>query len=225
MVLALGFFVQSGALKVKAAVNKDDYSIKENVLYYKNKKIKKLPAVKNEMMENWGISACYGSRLFLSKLNNQNNEDKKSAVTYSYDTKTKKLKKLKSGCDIIDICGKYVAASSYVEDFFELSSNSVQDHIFRTEKIKKLGDEVRGAVFDKKKLYYSIYPDISRKQGTLCRCNPDGSGYKEIKIFSKQEEYGSVVITPVNSKYCEVWIDGYNYRYTIATGKMKKLKS
>lgn len=212
------------------ANGKQAYYVRENVLYKyvfsggKESKVKKLPVSGDQ---GYHISAVYGSQIFLTK----SSFDQWKYWTYSYNTKSKKLKKAASDCAISSQNGKYVVAqneyrsdvSPYRVTVYKITSSGLK-------KVKKLGENCHAEIYVNGKLYYTEYPDKYIQSGNymkkviLYRCNPDGSGRKKLGTFTTSSQYGEVMVTKVTAKYCHVYKGGQTYKYTYKTKKLKKIR-
>lgn len=204
------------------------FYVRDYVLYkyaYSTRKetpVKKLPAkgAANDPHLSFYISEVYGNQIYLTK----GSQGQWRNWTYSYNIKTKKLKKVLSNCKINTRYGKYVIGqneyrtdvSAYPITLYKVQSSGLK-------KIKKLSSYGWEPTFAGRKLYYVSGTDSSMKKVTLYHCNLNGSGRRKIKTFSTSQQYGQVLIYNITSKSCEVNKDGKVYRYTYATKKMKRI--
>lgn len=200
------------------------YYVRNNVLYryvYAEKqeeRLKKLPVSGDE---NFRISTVYGKQVFLTK----SSFDQWAYWTYSYNTKTGKLKKVMSDCYITDRHKKYVVGeNAYRTDVGPYPVTVYKITASGLKKIKKLSSYGRSETFVDGKLYYTDYEPGSMQKATLYRCNPNGSGRKKLAVFSSKNEYDGVIVLKIAAKSCVVYRQGGQYRYTYATKKMKKIK-
>lgn len=207
---------------------KQAYYVRDFTLYKytyasrKESKVKKLPSTgaSNDPHMAFYVTGVYGDQIYLTK----GSQGQWKNWTYSYNLKTKKLKKLLSNCSIKTSYGKYVVGqnayrtdvSAYPITLYKIQSSGLK-------KIKKLTSHGWEPTFAGGKLYYAASPDNIMRKVTLYRCNLNGSGRKKIKTFSTSQKYGQVSIFNITSKSCEVYKDGNHYRYTYVTNKMKKI--
>lgn len=200
------------------------YYIRNNTLYkyvFSSKKETSLKKIKVSGDESVYISTIYQTNIFLTKAS----FDQWKYQTYCYHTVTKKLSLARSDCTIADRDKNYVVAqtefrtdiSPYPLIIYKITASG------GLSKVTKLTSYGRNGCFISGKLYYTSYPKNSVSQATLYRCNPNGSKKQKIKTFSASKKYGEVVVTKITAKYCDVYIEGKNYRYTYATKKTKKL--
>ena len=212
------------------ANGKQAYYVRENVLYRytfssgKEKKVKKLSASGDQ---KYHVSAVYGSQVFLTKTS----FDQWKYWTYSYNTKSGKLKMAVRNCAISSQNGKYVVAqneyrsdvSPYRVTVYKITSSGLK-------KVKKLGENCHAEIYVKGKLYYAEYPDkyvrpdAYMEKVILYRCNPDGSGRKKLGTFTRSGQSGEVMVSKITSKYCYVYKDQRAYKYTYKTKKLKKVR-
>lgn len=210
---------------------KQAYYIKNNTLYryvFSTQKevLLKKPSVSGD--QYYMVSTVYGSQVFLTK----SSFDQWKFWTYSYNTKTGKLKLVKTNCKINARYGKYaVAQGAFRTDIAPYPLTIYKITASGLSKVKKISSYGRDEIFIKNKLYYAIYTK-SMKKVTLYRSKPNGSGAKKIATFSVSSQYGTVTVTKITSKYCEIFKHQYKsgkytqatYRYTYATKKLKKIK-
>lgn len=202
------------------ANGKQAYYVRENILYKyvfssgKESKVKKLPA------SGYQVSAVYGSQIFLTR----GSFEQWKYWTYSYNTKSKKLKKAVSGCAISSQNGKYVVAqneyrtdvSPYRATVYKITSSGLK-------KVRKLGENCHAETYVKGKLYYAEYPGNYMDKVILYRCNPDGSGRKKLGTFTTSAKYGEVMVSKFTAKYCYIYKESQTYKYTYKTKKLKKV--
>ena len=200
------------------------FYVKEHVLYryvyaeQQEEKIKKLSVSGDE---EFSISAAYGNQVFLTK----SSFDKWMYWTYSYNTKTGKLKKVVSNCYISGRYKKYVVAqNAYRTDVSPYPVTVYKITAAGLKKVKKLSSYGRSETFVNGKLYYTAYEPGNIQKATLYRCNPNGTGRKKIAVFTSSAEYSEVLVSEITAKSCVVYSQSGKYRYTYATKKMKKIK-
>lgn len=205
------------------ANGKQAYYVRQNVLYKyefsggKETNVKKLSASGDE---GYHISAVYGPQIFLTKAS----FEQWKYWTYSYNTKSKKLKKVASDCGLSSQSGKYVVGqneyrsdvSPYRVTVYKITSSGLK-------KVKKLGENCRAEIYVNGKLYYTEYSDNYMKKAILYRSNPDGSGRKKLGTFTTSGKYGEVMVGKITAKYCYVYKEGQTYKYTYKTKKLKKI--
>lgn len=205
------------------ANGKQAYYVRENILYKyvfssgKESKVKKLPASGDQYYQ---ISVIYGSQIFLTK----GSFEQWKYWTYSYNTKSKKLKKAVSGCAISSQNGKYVVAqneyrtdvSPYRVTVYKITSSGLK-------KVRKLGENCHAETYVKGKLYYAEYPGKYMDKVVLYRSNPDGSGRKKLGTFTTSAKYGEVMVSKFTAKYCYIYKESQTYKYTYKTKKLKKV--
>lgn len=201
--------------------SKKAYFVDDGVLYKevggKWTKLKKLSASGDAY---WRVTAAYKKNVYLTK----SSFEKWKLWTYTYNTKTKKFKKVKTNCDIVEFKGKYAYAmhdyksdvSGNRLDVYKLTSSGVK-HV---RKLTKYGFYVKAYG---KKIYYTVAKDSGMHKNALYKATLSGKSKKKLFSRTSADTYGQVIITDITSKNCKVIRDSAHYLYTYKTKKMKKI--
>lgn len=203
---------------------KQAYYVREGKLYkyvFSTGKEVKLKSLSQKNYASWYISTVYGGKLYLTR----SCFDEWNVSTYTYNTKTKKFKKVQKNCEIINRYGKYVVSqdefrsdvSPYRITLWKLTSSGLK-------KIKKLTSRGFNTVFIDGKLYYTSYAEDLMKKVTLYRCNIDGTQKEKLAIFETEDEYGMVIIEAIRADRCTVGMPDGDYEYIYETKEMKKIE-
>ena len=199
--------------------------IRDGALYkyvYSKRKEVRLKKLSASMADGCYVSAGYDNQIFVTR----GSFDDWKYWTYRYNLKTGSWKMVKSNCAICAQSGKYVVAqnefrsdvSPYPITVYKITSSGLK-------KERKLTSKGFAPTYVGSKLYYVSYTDESMKTCRLYRCNANGSKKKMLKKFTAPGEWGCVYVTDITSKSCRVIMNfSEEYKYTYATGKMKKLR-
>lgn len=202
---------------------KQSYYIRDNVLYkydYFSKKEKKIKKIKVSGDQYYDISTIYGKNIFITK----SSFDEWKLDTYCYNMSTKKYKKVKSGCDIIDRDGKYaLARQDYQSDvsahpliLYKINNNGLR-------KLKTLSRYSLECAIIKGKIYYTSYTNANMEKGSLYRCNIDGT--KSKKLVTAQSSNGQLMFMDITDKYCVILKEWKYYKYTYSTKKFERMET
>lgn len=198
------------------------YYIRDKVLYYyvyssqKEHKAKKLPAT-----GEYRFSITYGNRLFITK----ESGDIWKCWTYSYNVKTRRLKLIKSNCELYSRTGKYaLGTTEYRSDvspsplvLYKITSSGLT-------KIKKLTSKAWGGSIIDDRVYYFSYSDFLMQNGTVYCCNLDGSGRKKLATITSPEKDEIIFVGNYTDTKCEVSTMKHTYEYTYSTKELRKIK-
>ena len=215
---------EDGDINGKKIVYNSKYSlsVSDNVLYNEiggqEFALKRLPVSGDAF---WSIAAAYKNNVYLTK----GSFEKWKYWSYVYNLKTKKLKKVKTYCDIVAFKGAYAyAAHDYKSDvsanrmdIYKMTASGTLKHV---KKLTKYGfsTEIIG-----KKLYYTSADGISLHKNTLYKAKLNGKGKKKIKTFKASEQYGQAIIFEITAKNCKVANGSGQYLYTYKTKTMTKI--
>lgn len=160
----------------------------------------------------YSVSAVYKNYVYVTK----SSDDTFTDTTYMYNTKTKKLTKVKNSCAIDAQNGKYVAGHSehrtdallpYRLTLYKINSDG------KLTKIKQLAKMSLNVKFIDNKVYYSSYKDYNTDEGTLYRCDLNVKN-KEALATTKGN---FVLFGDITEESCVITKDSRTYTYTYGT--------
>ena len=183
------------------------------------KTIKKLPVGKKADPDHWEFVVKIGKRIYL----NRDSFDKWKQWLYVYNTGTKKLKMVRSNCNVRSIYGDYFVADRYYRtdvspvpiDLYKATAKGVR-------KIKTLSKRGMSGEFINKRIYYTVYSK-DMKTCSLYRCKPNGKGKKKLGTFKTNDKYGMVYVNEITPTYCKVFKNEKTYKYTYKTRKLARI--
>lgn len=177
----------------------------------------------------YSLGGVYNGKAYLTRTD----EAKWTQTTYSFNMKSKKLKRAKKKCNIIAANGKYmVGMNEFATDVSAHKMTLYKAKGSGLKKVKKLASYGFTAKFVGSKLYYMSYASGAMRKGSLYRCTKTGKNKKKLGTFKgvKSNGYrGQVVVSDITSKSCKVTKPGGDeplwYKYTYKTKKLKRIYS
>ena len=172
----------------------------------------------------WGMGMVYSNYVFLTK----GDGEEWTLTTYSYNLKTKKLKKVRENCSLsCGSVGPYVLGAHDMDtagviagriDLYKVNSKG------KVTRVKKLGDCV-DAAFVGNKLYYVKFTGVNSKKVTAKVYRSSKSGKKVKLLGSKKSKYGGSTLhaEEFTSKSCVVIIER-DYKFRYSSGKFARAK-
>lgn len=165
----------------------------------KTKVLKNLPKGKYADSNDWELRTISGKYIFLTC----GNFSQWKQWTYTYNIKTRKLKKIQNNCSIVQTSGKYaVGINGYRTDIspqkmtlYKITSAG------KLKKIKVIDNSVASIGIHNKQIYYMTFSDYSE---SLYKCNRDGKKIKKIATFEKSSPYNIILASDFKSDGCTI---------------------